>query len=78
MFADTLFGVWAPKDMPHENVTRFNQALNHALAQPAVKKRFGELGADAVPMNPSQFQTAVQQETVLFTGIVKARGITTE
>ncbi|MEZ5606583.1 MAG: tripartite tricarboxylate transporter substrate-binding protein [Burkholderiaceae bacterium] len=78
VFADTLFGVWAPKAMPQESVARFNQALNHALAQPAVRKRFGELGADAVPMSPSQFQAAVQQETVLFTGIVKARGISAE
>lgn len=78
VFADTLFGVWAPKAMPQDNVARFNQALNHALAQAAVKKRFGELGADAVPMSPSQFQAAVQQETVLFTVIVKARGITAE
>ena len=78
VFADTLFGVWAPKAMPQDHVMRFNQALNQALEQAPIKKRFGELGADAVPMSPSQFQAAVQQETALFTGIVKARGITAE
>ena len=78
VFADTLFGVWAPRAMAPDHVARFNQALNRALAQPAVKKRFGELGADAVPMSPAQFESAVQQETTLFTSIVKARGITAE
>lgn len=78
VYADTLFGVWAPKVMPVDAIEHFSHALNEALAQSAVKKRFSDLGADAAPMSTAQFQAAVQQETTLFTAIVKARGITAD
>ncbi len=75
VFADTLFGVYAPASMPAEAVTRMNRELNRLLAQPAVKTRFSELGADVQTLSPTEFRNLVQAETQLFTAVVKASGI---
>lgn len=75
VFADTLFGVYAPSAMPAANVARMNREINKLLALPVIKARFAELGADATPSSPTEFKTLVQSETRLFISIVKTRGI---
>lgn len=42
------------------------------------KARFQELGAQAVPQQPSDYKAIVQAETSLFTEIVRSRGISAE
>lgn len=78
VYADTLFGIYAPAAMPAANVARMHQEVNKALAQPTVKTRFSELGADAMPVSIAEFRRVVQEETVLFTSIVKSRGISAQ
>ena len=78
VYADTLFGVYAPAGMNRGAVQRMNEAINAALSQPAIQARFIELGAEAIPMSATQYRELVQAETRLFTEIVRARGITAE
>lgn len=78
VYADTLFGVYAPAAMNREVVERMNAAINKALSDPAIKARFIELGAEAIPMSAADYKGLVKAETKLFTEIVKARGITAE
>jgi tripartite-type tricarboxylate transporter receptor subunit TctC len=40
------FGFFAPKGTPRDAITKLNGAMSHALADPAVKARFTELGLD--------------------------------
>jgi tripartite-type tricarboxylate transporter receptor subunit TctC len=47
-------GIWVPKGTPREVVMRLNGALRDALADPAVRKRFTEMGQE-IP--------AVEQQT---------------
>lgn len=75
VYADTLFGVYAPASMPADVVERLNRELNAVLARPAVKARFTELGADAVPLPPRDYKQLVREETALFRGIVRERNI---
>lgn len=75
VFADTLFGVYAPMSTAPEAVNRMNRELNRLLSQPVVKSRFGELGADAQPMSAAEFRSLVQSEAHIFAGAVKASGI---
>lgn len=75
VYADTLFGVYAPQGVPPDVIERVNREINKVLAQPAIKARFVELGAEAVPFRPTEYKALVQAETRLFTDIVKARGI---
>lgn len=78
VWADTLFGIYAPAAMPEANVVRVHQAVNRLLAQPAVKARFSELAADAQPLSLPEFRKTVQDETRLFTEVIRTRGITAD
>lgn len=78
VYADTLFGFYAPAAMPAAAVQRLNQAVNAILAQPAIQAKFIELGAEALPKSPAQFKAMVQAETRLFTDIVKSRNISAD
>ncbi len=75
VFVDTPFAVYAPAAMPVANVSRMNREINRLLAQPAIKARFAEFGADAVPMTPAEVKALVQAEIALFGPVVKASGI---
>ena len=76
--ADTLFGIYAPMNVPADVVARMNTEVNRILAEPAIKARFIELGAEAVPLKASEYKALVQNETRLFTEIIKARAITAD
>ncbi len=75
VFVDTPFAVYASASMPVANVNRMNREINRILVLPATKARFGEWGADAVPMSPAEVKALVQAETTLFGPVVKSRGI---
>lgn len=42
-------GVWAPKGTPPPVIARLNAACREMLADPAIRKRFGELGQEIPP-----------------------------
>ncbi len=75
VYADTPFAVYAPTAMPVAHVARMNREINRLLVQPAIKARFAEVGADAVPMTPAEVKALVQSEIQLFGPVVKSRGI---
>lgn len=75
VFVDTPFAVYAPAAMPAAHVARMNREINRLLAQPALKARFAEIGADAVPMSPTEVRALVKAEVALFGPLIKARGI---
>ena len=51
----TWYGLFGPKGMPKDIVTKLNAAATHALAEPAVARRLADLGLETLP--PEQ-QTA--------------------
>lgn len=69
------WGLVGPKGMPAEVVAKLNDALRQALADPAVVKRFKEMGATVTPTSPAQFGTFVEAETVKWTRVIKANAI---
>ncbi|MDZ5460604.1 tripartite tricarboxylate transporter substrate-binding protein, partial [Azohydromonas lata] len=76
VFADSLFGIYAPAGTRPDVVEHLNREINKILSTPVVKARFAEVGAQAVPVTPAAFRDMVQAETRVFSGIVKARNIT--
>ena len=46
LYASGWFGLFAPKGTPKEIIARLNAAMVQALADPAVKTRFSDLGLD--------------------------------
>jgi tripartite-type tricarboxylate transporter receptor subunit TctC len=42
-------GFWAPKDTPKDVIAKLNAAVQDALADPAVRSKFEELGQEVFP-----------------------------
>ena len=60
--ATVWHGVAAPKDTPADIVSRLNTAINAVLAEPAIKAKFADLGAEPMPMTPAEAATFVADQ----------------
>jgi tripartite-type tricarboxylate transporter receptor subunit TctC len=72
--ATSWFGMFAPAATPAPIVARLNAALVKALADPEVKKKFAEQGAEALGETPAQFASFIRAETAKWSQVVKASG----
>src|SRR5262249_33688132 len=68
-------GVFAPAKTPRDVVGRLHQELNSAMDAVSVKKRYGELGVEPMPMSPQEFDALVQKEIVSSAALAKAAGL---
>jgi tripartite-type tricarboxylate transporter receptor subunit TctC len=74
-------GLWAPKNTPGEAITKLNAAVVKALADPALRQRFLELGQEITPLdkqNPAALRTHQEAEIQKWWPIVKAANIKAE
>lgn len=71
-------GVVAPAGTDPQIIAKMNAALNAELAEPAVAKRFTELGAVTVGGTPEAFGKYVAEEAERWRQVVQAAGITVE
>ncbi len=72
------FGLSAPKGTPPDIVAKLNKALNVALEDPAVVKRFNELGYDVVSAqkrSPAYFEGFVKDEVALWAKVLGGLGV---
>ena len=72
---DIWFGMWAPAGTPPEIVARMNREVAKALAQPAVKSRYADLGAEPVAMETADFRTLLADEGALLSALIKQQKI---
>lgn len=75
---DIWFGVWVPNHTPAEVSARLIRELNKILATPAVKQRFGDLGAEPVPLDTAEFKKLLAQEGKLLSALIRERKIIVE
>lgn len=68
-------GMLVPAKTPRAIVTRLHQETQKALASPEIKKRFADLGAEAMPLTPEQFDALVKTELAANKAIVEAAGL---
>jgi putative tricarboxylic transport membrane protein len=80
---DFMFMAWnamvAPKGTPPEIVARLADALGKALDDPAVRRRFVELGSTApegADRGPAGLQKLVESEVARITPVITAAGVT--
>ncbi|HLH95094.1 MAG TPA: tripartite tricarboxylate transporter substrate binding protein [Xanthobacteraceae bacterium] len=73
--ASAWYGIGAPRDTPIEIITKLNTQINASLADPQLKARFAELGAETMPMTPAQFGKFIADETEKWAKVVKFAGI---
>src|SRR5215471_4844645 len=71
-------GFFAPRATPREVVMRLNAEINRILAEPDVKARLLEAGADVQPTSVDQFTTFVKAESEKFLGIIRDANIKPE
>ena len=69
------FGLAAPKDTPAEIVAKLNGAINAVLADPAVKTRIAELGAEPLIGSPAAFGQLMASETEKWGKVIRAANI---
>jgi len=81
LYAAGWFGLFGPKGVPKQVVARLNAAMVEALADPALKARFSDLGLDVAPRElqaPQGLATFHQAEIEKWWPIIKAAGIKAE
>ncbi|MBV7483312.1 tripartite tricarboxylate transporter substrate binding protein [Bordetella sp. BOR01] len=71
----TWYGVWAPAGTPAAIVAQLNEALNKVLADPAVKEKLLQAGADPLGGSQQSFAAFCQSESERYGVIVKAAHI---
>ncbi len=67
-------GTCAPKGTPADVVAKLNAAIGAGLADPAIKAKIKDLGAEAMPMNPDQFGKFLSEETNKWAKVVQFSG----
>ena len=78
LYMSGWFGFFAPKGTPKEVIARLNAATVEALADPAIQKRFTELGLDVAPrqqQTPEGLAAFQKAEIEKWWPIIKTAGI---
>lgn len=65
------YGVYGPKGMAPELVARLNKAVNAALAQPDLKKRYKELGYDEWTGSPQKLAERAAKERAMWATVTQ-------
>jgi tripartite-type tricarboxylate transporter receptor subunit TctC len=76
--ASTWYGVVAPRNTPSTIIDTLNKEINAGLAQPTLKARFAELGAEVFPGSPSDFSRLVVAETEKWAKVIRTANIKPE
>jgi tripartite-type tricarboxylate transporter receptor subunit TctC len=80
-YVSVWHGLWAPKATPADIVTRLDESVQRALADPAVNRRLAEIGQDIPPraqQTPAGLQALQKAEADKWWPIIKAAGIRAE
>jgi tripartite-type tricarboxylate transporter receptor subunit TctC len=78
LYMSGWFGFFAPKGTPKDIIVKLNAAAVEALADPAIQKRFLELGLDVAPrelQTPEGLATFQNAEIAKWWPIIRAAGI---
>jgi tripartite-type tricarboxylate transporter receptor subunit TctC len=73
--ASQWYGVGAPKNTPAEIVGKLNKEINAGLADPMMKARLADLGAEPMSMRPAEFEKFVVDETEKWAKVIRAANI---
>jgi tripartite-type tricarboxylate transporter receptor subunit TctC len=81
LYASGWFGLFAPRGTPKEVIAKLNAAMVQALADPALRARFTDLGLDIAPreqQTPEALAAFTRAEIAKWWPIIKAAGIKSE
>lgn len=75
---DSWFGLLAPAQTPSAIVNVLNREIVRVVDLPDVKKRWENLGAEAMPLTPEEFDKYLLEQSALVARLVKAANIQTK
>lgn len=81
LYVSVWYGLWVPKGTPKEIIASLNAAVSDALADPALRKRFTDLGQDVPPpdrQTPAALAALQRAEIEKWWPIIKAANIKAE
>jgi tripartite-type tricarboxylate transporter receptor subunit TctC len=67
--------VGVPKKTPTEIVEKLNKEINAVLADPKLKARFAEIGAEPMMVTTAEFEKFVVDETEKWAKVIRAANI---
>lgn len=73
-----FYGIYGPRGLPRDIVTRINLAVKKALIDPDVKKRIEDTGSQIVGNNPEDFAREIEKENAIYKKIAIEKHITAE
>ena len=73
--ASGWFGLGAPTNTPTQIIDTLNKETNTALGGPIMKTRLADLGAEPMPMTPTNFGKFIAQETEKWAKVIHAANI---
>jgi tripartite-type tricarboxylate transporter receptor subunit TctC len=73
--ANIWHGIAGPKNLPAEIVDKLNREINAILADPAIKAKLANLGAEPMPMTPAEFAKFIGEEVDKWSKVVRFAGI---
>jgi len=71
-------GIGVPKTTPTEIVNTLNREINAALADPATRARFADLGGMVLPGSPTEFGKFMADDTEKWAKVIRAANIKAE
>jgi len=78
-FKDFDFTLWqgffAPRGTPVDVIAKLNTEINKVLADPTVRQRLVDAGANVAPMSIADFTTFVQVESAKYERIIRETGV---
>ena len=69
------FGLGAPKGTPQPIIDMLSKAIGEALADPEMKARFADLGAEPMPMTPAEFGNLIADDTQKWAKVIRSADI---
>jgi tripartite-type tricarboxylate transporter receptor subunit TctC len=72
---------WVPKGTPKDVIAKLNTAAKEALADPAVRKRLGDVGVDLPPLDqqtPEALRALQKAEAAKWWPVIKAANVKPE
>jgi len=74
--SNTWFGLYGPKGLPADLVTRINTAANQALSDPEMRDKLARLGISPTTSTPAEFASMVAEDAAKWKKIIVERKIT--
>ena len=68
-------GLGVPKGTPAEIIDTLNKEINAALADPAIKSHFANLGLTGRASSPAEFSKLIVDETEKWANVIRAAHI---